>query len=173
MDFSSNFYKWNFLLLDSFGLNYQHNTGLTGLMSLFNEAIKSSRLTSSFSAVSMFTSTVLLAWNTNTQKKLKLYIYIIYIYVFVFTYMPKFPAMIAHLNHRSCQKTMFPLRDKRSQEEAGGRRRAEEKRQSWEMCVRPLSVIYHHPTISAALWVPLTVCGNLTLSACPALFLQY
>lgn len=106
-------------------------------------------------------------------KKLKLYIYIIYIYVFVFTYMPKFPAMIAHLNHRSCQKTMFPLRDKRSQEEAGGRRRAEEKRQSWEMCVRPLSVIYHHPTISAALWVPLTVCGNLTLSACPALFLQY
>lgn len=36
-------------------------------MSLFSEARKSSLLTCSFSAVSMFTSTVLLAFNKHTQ----------------------------------------------------------------------------------------------------------
>lgn len=38
-----------------------HEHQLTGLMSLFSEAMKSTLLTCSFSAVSMFTSTVLLA----------------------------------------------------------------------------------------------------------------
>lgn len=45
---------------------------LTGLMSLANEAMKSSLLTCSLSAVSMFTSTVLLAYkHTQTQIKVE------------------------------------------------------------------------------------------------------
>lgn len=45
---------------------------LTGLMSLFSELMKSSLLTSSFSAVSMFTSTVLVAYNKHNVTQIEL-----------------------------------------------------------------------------------------------------
>ena len=110
---------------------------LTGLMSLFREAMKSSLLTCSFSAVCRSTSTVLLAYNTANSELYR-------------AILEPVTWNTAHLDCIMCQKTMFSHRAERSDREGGKSKCLEE----WRKTSRPsdmLSVIYHHPLISPAL----------------------
>lgn len=125
---------------------------LTGLMSLFSKAMKSSLLTCSFSAVSMFTSTVLVAYKHK---------HIIIIQVErqqIMSHFHSWMNSMAHLDCTMCQETVRSPQSRKVRPRGGREGGREEQafrgvkrnvtaiRHEWD----PLSVIYHHPPISAA-----------------------
>lgn len=141
-------------------------------MSLFSEAMKSILLTCSFSAVSMFTSTVLLAYIRATDKQHRYRDSKLLRMNSVPRLVKSIKWSTAHVDCKMCQKTMYSLRAERSDRETeGGKNKClKEWRETSlpsDMCNALVCHLSSPSNICCSAGAERLTDENFTLSLCP------